>query len=134
MTLIELIVVVAIVALLASIAVPSYRQYVLRSHRVEAKTALLTLAAAQEKFYLQNDTYTTNLGAPPDGLGLSAKDEEWITENGWYRIEIDAADTESFSATADVVVGGGQDDDVTCTSFTLTSTGERTATGDKCWE
>ena len=73
MTLIELMIVVAIVALLASIAVPSYRQYVLRANRTEATTALLQLAAAQEKFYLQNNTYAGNAlidDAPPAGLGL----------------------------------------------------------------
>ena len=61
------------VAVLAAIAVPSYRQYVLRSHRAEAKTALLNVAAAQERFYLQNNTYTTDLTsaptATPPGLG-----------------------------------------------------------------
>ncbi len=76
-TLIELVVVVAIVALLATIAIPSYRQFVLRSHRAEAKSALLNLAAAQEKFYLQNNTYTDALDdAPPDGLGLHCDDRE----------------------------------------------------------
>ena len=77
MTLIELMIVVAIVALLASIAVPSYRQYVLRANRIEATTALLQLAAAQEKFYLQNNTYAGNAlidDAPPAGLGLTCDD------------------------------------------------------------
>jgi type IV pilus assembly protein PilE len=56
-TLIELMIVIIVVAVLASIAIPSYRQYVLRSHRTEAKAALMNVAAAQEKFYLQNNTY-----------------------------------------------------------------------------
>jgi type IV pilus assembly protein PilE len=133
-TLIELVITVAVLALIAALAVPSYRQYVLRSHRVEATTALMQLAAAQEKFYLQNDTYTTNLGAPPTGLGLSADAAKWLTESGWYEIAVTAADDESYSATATIKAGGGQDADTACTSFTVTSTGARSATQSKCWD
>jgi len=126
-TLIELVVVVAIVALLATIAIPSYRQFVLRSHRAEAKSALLNLAAAQEKFYLQNNTYTDALAdAPPVGLGLTA-----TTENGYYTIVIDDADTDSFTATA--TTAGGQADDDDCDTFTIDQAGARTATSASCW-
>ena len=132
-TLIELVVVVAIVALLATIALPSYRQFLLRSHRVEAKAALLNVAAAQEKFYLQNNTYTTELAdAPPDGLGLAA-----TTENGYYTIAIGAADADSFTATA--TAAGGQADDTHCANFTIDETGLKTATDSSnaavtdCW-
>ena len=127
-TLIELVVVVAIVALLATIAIPSYRQFVMRSHRAEAKSALLNLAAAQEKFYLQNNTYTAALDdAPPDGLGLLA-----TTENGHYTIAIDDdADAETFTATA--TAAGGQADDTHCATFTIDQAGARTATSADCW-
>jgi type IV pilus assembly protein PilE len=126
-TLIELIVVVTIVALLATIAIPSYRQFMLRSHRAEAKAALLNLAAAQEKFYLQNNTYTDALDdAPPAGLGLTA-----TTEKGYYTIAIDAADTDSFAATA--TAAGGQADDTDCATFTIDQAGVRTATSTSCW-
>lgn len=127
MTLIELMVVVAIVAILASIAVPSYRQYVLRSNRAEAKAALLNLAAAQEKFYLQNNTYTEELtDAPPDGLGLPD-----TTESGFYDIEIDDADDEGFTATA--TAAGGQAQDTRCATFSIDQAGARTATTADCW-
>ena len=100
-TLIELVVVVAIVALLATIAIPSYRQFVLRSHRAEAKSALLDLAAAQEKCDLKNNTYTDAIDdAPPDGLGLLA-----TTEGGYYTIAVDDADADSFTATATAAAG-----------------------------
>ena len=127
-TLIELVVVVAIVALLATIAIPSYRQFLLRSHRAEAKSALLNLAAAQEKFYLQNNTYTDALAAaPPAGLGLLA-----TTENGYYTITIDAdADAEIFTATA--TAAGGQAEDTDCATFTIDQAGVRTATSVSCW-
>jgi type IV pilus assembly protein PilE len=127
MTLIELVIVVAIVALLATVAIPSYRQFLLRSHRAEAKSALLNLAAAQEKFYLQNNTYTEELAdAPPDGLGLTA-----TTVNGHFTVTIDDADADSFTATA--TAAGGQAQDSHCASFTINQAGTRTATSDDCW-
>lgn len=126
-TLIELMVVVLVVGILASIAVPSYRAYLLRSHRVEATAALLNLAAAQEKFYLQNNTYTTKLeDAPPDGLGLPA-----VTANDFYDIAIDSANAAGFQATA--TAKGGQADDSHCAEFTIDQTGTRTATSTDCW-
>jgi len=129
MTLIELMIVVAIVALLAAIAVPSYRQYVLRANRTEATTALLQLAAAQEKFYLQNNTYAGNAlidDAPPAGLGLSA-----TTAGGRYTVAITAATAAAFSATA--TAAGAQAADTTCATFTIKQAGARTATSANCW-
>lgn len=127
MTLIELLVVVALAAILAFAAVPSYRAYAVRAHRVEATTALLALAAAQEKFYLQNNTYTAELAdAPPEGLGMQA-----VTESGYYDIEIDAADAVGFTATA--TAKGGQADDTHCATFTIDHTGARSATSTDCW-
>jgi len=127
MTLIELLVVIAIGAILALAAVPSYRAYAVRSHRVEAAAALLALSAAQEKFYLQNNAYTTELeGAPPDGLGMQA-----VTASGFYDVEIDAADAEGFRATA--TARGRQADDAHCASFTINQAGARTATSTDCW-
>ena len=55
-TLIELMTVV-VITMLASIAVPSYRRYMLRSQRTDGGTARLQLQAAQEKYYLQNNAY-----------------------------------------------------------------------------
>jgi type IV pilus assembly protein PilE len=129
MTLVELVVVVAILALLVSIALPSYREFRLRANRAEAKTALMQLAAAQEKFYLQNNTYADDGqldAAPPAGLGLSA-----TTEHGFYTIEIDAADVDGYTATA--TAAGRQADDEDCASFTVNQAGEKTATTDECW-
>ena len=130
MTLVELMIVVIIVAVLASIAVPSYRQYVMRTHRTEARSALLNLASAQERFYLQNNTYAANAAlstAPPNGLGIPA-----TTENGYYTIAITAADAAGFSATATAT--GGQADDTRCATFTINQAGSKTATNADCWD
>ena len=55
-TLLELMIVVVIVGILASIAYPSYRQFMERAKRTEAKALLLEIATNQERCYLQNNT------------------------------------------------------------------------------
>jgi len=127
MTLIELVVVVTIAAILALAALPGYRAYVLRANRVEARSALLAVAAAQETHYLHHNEYTTELtAAPPDGLGSST-----VTGGGNYTITIDSADASTFSATA--IAMGPQLRDEHCAQFGLDAAGARTATHDDCW-
>ena len=62
-TLIELLITVAIVAIIAAIAIPSYNTYVLRTHRTEAKSALLSMAAAEERLYSTLNAYSTTADA-----------------------------------------------------------------------
>lgn len=59
-TLIELMVVIAIVAILGALAVPSYRQYVVRANRTEAINELLNIAACQERIYQKLNVYDAN--------------------------------------------------------------------------
>lgn len=67
-SLIELLVVIAIIGVLAGIALPSYQESIVRSHRVDAKSALLDLSARQQKYYSINNAYT----ADPASLGYGA--------------------------------------------------------------
>jgi type IV pilus assembly protein PilE len=127
-TLIELVVVMVVVAILASIALPGYGRYVLRAHRSEAKAALLAIAAAQEQFHLQNHRYASLLAAaPPEGLGIPEG-----TPNGRYVMELEAqADAESFTATASAV--GPQARDAPCRTLAIDQSGARSATHADCW-
>lgn len=139
-TLIELMMVVTILAIIAGIAVPSYRKYLLRSQRSEAKIALLQLQTAEEKYYLQNNSYTENVkDASPTGLGLPG-----VSETGKYDITVtvseDEAGTEAqkFVATASARPGGGQQDDTDCGDFKIDERGTRTVSGgytpEQCWK
>ena len=124
-TLLELMTVVVIIGVLTSIAVPSYRRYTLRAQRSDATAALLRIAAAQEKFYLQNNTYTTTVGA--GGLNLGAG----TSERGWYTLTIAAPAGftigTAYLATATAVAGQAQATDTDCRTFTIRETGERAA-------
>ena len=62
-TLIELMIVVAIVAILAAVALPSYRDYVLRGQLTDARTFLSTTASRMEQFYQDNRSYANVGGA-----------------------------------------------------------------------
>ena len=60
-SLIELMVTVAIIGILVGIAVPSYSNYVQKSRRTSATTALLDLASREAKYYSTNNVYTTSM-------------------------------------------------------------------------
>src|SRR5690606_35762450 len=133
-TLIELMIVVVVVAILGVIAVPSYRQYTLRAHRTDAKSALLKVQANQERWYLQNNTYSDD----PQALGFA----DGKSENGVYTLTITSADlTAGYTATATPTPGGGRNgvsmtDDAECASFSVTADGLKSAAPNpnrRCW-
>jgi len=61
-TLLELMIVVVIVGILAAVAIPAYNNYVTRSRRADAFTALQTVRAAQEMYRAEQGAYATDLG------------------------------------------------------------------------
>ena len=66
-TLIELMITVAIIALLAAIAIPSYQDSVWKGKRAEAKAAIFKALQAEERYYTQNNTYVVYSGTAPSG-------------------------------------------------------------------
>ena len=132
-TLIELIIAITIVLILAALAIPNYRGHVLRSNRSDAMAALLHVGAAQEKFYLQNNTYTNDLGATGLNVGTHSPNEQ-------YDVTVTGANANGFVATATPPdPGQGQGLDSECTSFSVDQQGNKTATGSgsnpsaHCW-
>ncbi len=127
-TLLDLVAALAIVALLACLAVPSYRGYLLRAHRSEARAALLALAAAEESFHTTCNAYAASLDdSTESSCGASSLRFPGIAGQGAYLLEVTSADTATWSAIATAIAGGPQQADTRCRTLGLTSTGNRTA-------
>jgi type IV pilus assembly protein PilE len=125
-TLMELMIVVVIVGILTAIAFPNYRNFVARAARSEAKAALLKCATNQEKFYLQNQQFTTNLAQ----LGFSAP---FKTDSANYQITVAAPKpAENFTCTTTYLVADAEAGK--CKTFTIDGRGSKTSTPDTdCW-
>ena len=126
-SLIELMVVVAIAAILATIVVPTYLSQIRKSRRTEARTALLDLASREERYMSGNNAYTNTAG----NLGYStlptAIGSGYSTLTVAAPVAATATAPASFSATATPVAGKGQDKDTQCASFSVDSTGKQSA-------
>jgi type IV pilus assembly protein PilE len=134
-TLLELLIVVAIIGILSSIALPAYQNSVLRSARAEAKTELLQVASDQERHFSNFSTFVDD-ATPLNTPVVAGRDR--TTQNAFYAISVAAcgggAITNCFIATATAQNAQTAD---TCTTLTISDTGVRGATGDtanECWQ
>jgi type IV pilus assembly protein PilE len=136
MTLLELMIVVAIIGILATIAIPSFNDQVMKSRRAEARNALFDGQLKQAEYFANNFTYGSR--------GQIGGDE--YTANGYYRITVRKPDDEDFTTGFEMraipMSGEGQENDTLCTGsispkyFCVDETGVM-STGDcapqSCW-
>ena len=126
-TLIELMVVAAIIGILGGLAMTYYGGYVQKSNRTEARGALSTIAGNLEKcrsLYGAYNSANCPVALPQD------------SETGLYAISAAAIAASSFTLTATPNAGTAQATDADCATLSLTNTGLKTATGDdaaNCW-
>jgi type IV pilus assembly protein PilE len=131
-TLIELMIVVAIAAILASVAYPAFTNSVKRGNRAEARSALLDLAARQERHYSDNrNQYTgtiTDLIADPANCTATGVQSETCL----YTLTAASPDAnnQTFTITATPTFS-----DTECGAFTITQTGQKGSGGslEACW-
>ena len=120
-TLIELMIVLAILAILSGIAFSSYQDSVNKGRRVDALIALTKAAAMQEQHYFQANTYTTDV----NDLGGTAG--TLLSKGDHYSISSSSTDaTADFTLTATAASSTAQGDE-DCYFFRLASTGAKTA-------
>jgi type IV pilus assembly protein PilE len=111
-TLIEMMIVVAIVAILAAVALPAYTGHVVRAARVQAQAELLELASLQEKIFLNSNGYSASVtaaynGTSAGGLGRTSG----TTNDGRYILALAVGDStppQTFVLTATPASGGTQ--------------------------
>jgi type IV pilus assembly protein PilE len=124
-TLIEVMITVAIIGILAAIAYPGYREYVLHADRSEGLTLLNDAAARQERFYAQNNTYATTTAQ----LGYNSA----ASTNNLYSLVISDASASAYTLTATVT---GTDSN--CGDLSLNQAGTKGETGSEstayCWQ
>lgn len=127
-TLVELMVVVLITAILASIAVPAYNSSVRKSRRTEAKTAIMDMAAREERYFATQQLYTTSTAALNYGSGALP-----VSIGTYYSItEIDSnAPTSSSPGTYKLYImpsaGSAQLQDTACQTFMVDQTGKQSS-------
>jgi len=122
-TIIELMMVMVIVAILLAIAIPSYRSWVLKSHRSDAIATLSQDQVILERCYALSFSYATTCAALPVFPQTSSQ--------GFYSITISNQTPTSYTLTATAI--STQTLDTNCLTFNIDQTGLKTATQQACW-
>lgn len=138
-TLIELLITIAIVAILASIANAAYTSQIQKSRRTDARSAIMDLAGREEKLFTLANAYS----AAPSDLGYGAGAWPITVGSGYYQVTVVSPDPAqpagepTYLITAVPVPGSMQASDTTCTSLSVNQLGVQTSGGTgtaaTCW-
>jgi type IV pilus assembly protein PilE len=132
-TLIELMIVVAILGIVIAFGYPAYRDQIAKARRADGMAFILDIADRQERFYADRGTYTTTM----TDLGYADANSP---EGSYYTAAItdDPANDLTITFTVTVTPQNGQEADTRCGTFTLTSLGAKSIGGSStvqdCWK
>jgi type IV pilus assembly protein PilE len=116
-TLVELLIAVAVVSILASIAYPAYTQHVIKGNRAAAQAYLLNLAQAETEYFADARSYATTTAA------LNMAPPTSVSAKYTIRIDVTAGPPATYTLTATPITGTSQASDVT---LTIDNSGART--------
>ena len=144
-TLVELMVVIAIVSIIAAIALPSYQQSVRKSRRADAVLALQQIQIGQERLRAECSSYAAGLAAARNcvpetpasnrlAFRNSLADGTGISDDRFYTVALSNVTPTGYTATATAVAGTSQASDTGCTPLVLAVDGlTLTRTPAECW-
>lgn len=126
---VELLITMAILGILTAIAVPIYRQHVLRSNRTNAKAILMEMAQRLERHYTRNSTYA-GLDVTDMVTGVTVVTDPDVVASRNYQFSWGAGGVSATGFQLQAVPVAGQVGDV-CGTLTIDETGDREP--DECW-
>lgn len=126
-TLIEVMIVLAIIAILAAVAFPSYQETMIKNRRADGKIALTEAAARLERFFTENNNYGNTIN------NIGGSGGKLTSPEGYYSVSLanPCGNTSCFTLTA--APQGVQTKDTKCGNLTLTHTGVRGGSATDCW-
>ncbi|WP_114325383.1 type IV pilin protein [Candidatus Colwellia aromaticivorans] len=125
-TLMELMIVVAIIGIIASIALPSYQDSVRKSRRAEAHAGLVKMQLQQEGFRMVNIAYATAIAAGANNVNDPGSDYYTFSI-----VTVAATVSSAYTLKAAATSGSSQAADTGCTSITIDQAGTKSPAG--CW-
>lgn len=132
-SLIELMVALAIAAILASVAYPSYRGYVIRTKRAAAAACLTDLSAFMERVYAANLRYDQNNAAATALPAVQCRTD--LTGSYTFAFAVNQPTQRTFTVVA--TTSGPQADDAACANLSINQAGVKTISGNStvaaCW-